>query len=63
MALLNEFVVPRDIRIPVRNGRISFTPSKSSTKIKLDTTQLLKIGELIKMQNKTILVQSEVIYE
>jgi hypothetical protein len=52
-----NFVVPRDIRIPLNNGRISFTLKKQHLIIKQDTIPLLKLEVLMKMPLKTILAQ------
>jgi hypothetical protein len=52
-----SFVVPRDIRIPLADGRISFY-AKRPEKTKLALTQVSKLAELIKMQRRTIFPNS-----
>jgi hypothetical protein len=43
-----SFVVPRDIRIPLADGRISFYAKNQTTLKKLALTQVSKLAELIK---------------
>jgi hypothetical protein len=50
-----NFVVPRDIRIPLNNGRISFTlQRKQHLIIKQDTIPLLKLEVLMKIAQDNI---------
>jgi hypothetical protein len=53
-----SFVVPRDIRIPLADGRISFYAKKDQTENETGFDTSIQMAELIKMQRRTIFPNS-----